>query len=411
MLKVLSRRAVLHGAIGSVALASCKGSCQRTLGGGSKGDTIKVGVVLTLSGPQGGIGKELQQGVKLALGAAGMQAAGKKFVLIERDDKNEPSIAVAAVKELIEKENVDLIIGPSHSHIMLAIRNIIHESKTILINPSAGATQIAGAQCSPYIFVTGRMNPLYAEAMGRYLSKSGKKSVAVLAANYAGGVDMVQGFKDSFVSEAGGKIVGELLPPLNTTDFSPFLTQLKSLNAEAVFAFFTGDLAVNFIKAYDATGLKGKLPLYVTGYTVEQDVLPQQGDSALGILSVSVYAPMLDNSANKKFAPSYKEKYDAYPSEYSVLAYDAGQLLVAAVNEIGGKVGDTAAFANALSVAKIDSPRGPFKLGPNHTPVQDAYLREVVRAPDGKLLNKVIATAWPNYYYPGEGCTLPGVKR
>jgi branched-chain amino acid transport system substrate-binding protein len=255
------------------------------------------------------------------------------------------------------------------------------------------------------------MNPLYAEALGRYLTKAGVKNVAVLAANFAAGIDMIKGFKDAFEGEGGGKVVGEVLPPLDTLDFTPFLDRLKSFKADAVFAFVAGELAIHFIKAYAEQGLRGKLPLYVTGYTVDQDVLEQEGESALGVLSVSVYSPMLDNAANKRFAPSYKERFGTYPSEYSVLAYDAGQLLTRAVDSLSGKVDDTAAFADALATVKVDSPRGPFKLGPNHTPVQDAYLREVSRAADGKFINKMLAVAWPGYYYPGEGCTLPGVKK
>jgi branched-chain amino acid transport system substrate-binding protein len=408
MSKALTRRATLQAAaVALLGTNACKDGCKR------KAEGIKVGVILTLSGPQGGIGKELQQGLKLALETVGGRAGGRAIQLVERDDKNDPQAAVEAAKDLIEKEKVDLIIGPSHTHVMLQLRNIIHESKTILLNPNAGASLIAGNLCSPYIFTTGRMNPLYAETLGRYMAKKDIKTVALLASNFAAGVEMVQGFKDSFVGEGGGKIVegGELLPPLNTTDFGPYLAQLKGLKADAVFAFFAGEMSIPFIKQYAESGLKARLPLYVTGYTVEQDVLNQQGDSALGILSVSVYSPMLDNDANKKYAPAYKEKYGTYPSEYSVLAYDAGQLLAVAVDAVGGKVDDKVALMSALSSAKIDSPRGPFKLGPNHTPVQNAYLREVKKAPDGKLVNTMVAIAWPNYYFPGDGCTLPGATK
>lgn len=419
----LSRRGLLQGAGAGLLVANCKDSCQPSGAGGGtasdaataaplpKRDTIRVGQIMTLSGPQGSIGKDIDQGVNLALEQVGMRAGGKTIEVLKRDDKNDPQLGGELAKELVEKEKVDLVIGPSHSHVMLALRNVLHDGKTILLNPNAGASSLAGALCSSYIFTTGRMNPLYAEALGRYLAKKGVKSVAVLAANFSAGLDMLQGFRETFVNEGDGKVVAELLPPLTTTDFSSYLNQLKSVKAEAAFAFFGGELAVHFIKQYAQAGLKAKLPLYVAGYTVEQDVLPAQGDAALGIISVGVYSPMLDNDANKKFAPAYKAKYSAYPSEYSVLGFDTAQLLLSALNSIGGDVNDKVALLNALNTAKIDSPRGPFKFGPNHTPVQDAYLREVVKAPDGMLVNKVIATAWPNYYFPGEGCMLPGVKR
>jgi branched-chain amino acid transport system substrate-binding protein len=412
MSTLLTRRGLLQGTCASALLLNCKGGCDKN--GDSPATTansVKVGFLATLSGPQGGIGRELQQGFAICLDGVGRTAGGKKIEVVERDDKNDPELAKRLVKELIDKEKVDLIVGPSHSHVMLAIRDIVHENRMILINPNAGAAALAGPLCSPYIFTTGRMNPLYAEALGRYLSKAGIKNVAVLAANFAAGLDMVKGFKDAFEGEGGGKVVGTVLPPLETTDFSPHLEKVKALKADALFAFVAGDIAGHFIKAYSAEGLKGKLPLYVTGYTVEQDVLEQEGASALGVLSVSVYSPMLDNAANKKFAPTYKMKYGNYPSEYAVLAYDAGQLLVAAVNDVKGNVKDQVVFLNAISTASIDSPRGSFKLGPNHTPVQDAYLREVAQAPDGKLFNKMIGVAWSGYYYPGEQCSLPGIKR
>jgi branched-chain amino acid transport system substrate-binding protein len=278
------------------------------------------------------------------------------------------------------------------------------------VNANAGATQLAGAQCSPYIFTVGRVNALYPEAMGRYLAKKGVKTVAVIAANYAAGIDIVQGFRESFVNEGGGKVVAELLPPLTTLDFAPFLTQLADTKAEAAFAFFSADQASNFVKQYDQAGLKAKLPLYTTGFTVEQDVLPAEGDSALGIFSTSIYAPFLDNDANKKFAPAYKTKYGVLPPEWALVSYDAGQLIVAALNAVGGNTENKDALLNTLMSTRIDSPRGPFKMGPNHTPVQDAYLREVVNL-DGVLTNRIVATAWAGYYFPGEGCTLPGVKR
>jgi branched-chain amino acid transport system substrate-binding protein len=362
-----------------------------------------------MSGPQAVQGRELERGLMLALDFAGMQAGGRKIEIVKQDDKNDAQVGVDIVKAFIDKDKVDLIVGPTHSHVALAIRSLVHDAKTILVNANAGAVQLAGALCSPYIVTVGRLNALYPEAMGRYLAKKGVKSVAVTAANYAAGVDIVQGFRESFVNEGGGKVVAEVMAPLVTMDFAPYLTQLADAKAEAAFAFYSAEQAINFIKQYDQIGLKAKLPLYTTGFTVEQDVLPAEGDSALGIFSTSVYSPFLDNEANKKFAPAYKNRHGAFPPEWALCSYDAGQLIVAALNAVSGNTDNKEALIGALMTTKIDSPRGAFKLGPNHTPVQDAYLREVVKV-DNVLTNKIIATAWAGYYYPGDGCTLPGVK-
>lgn len=417
----LARRSAFVGILALLAVAGCNGcktdkpnpdpSDAAAAGQTATAGPVKIGLVMTLSGPQGKIGKELEQGFMLALSNAGMQAGGRKLQVISNDDKNDPAEGAALAKQLIETEKVDLLVGPSHSNVVMSIRDVVHERKKLLLNPNAGAAPLAASKCSEYIFNTGRMNPLYAESMGRYLAKKGIKSVAVMAADYQAGADIVKGFRDAFVNEGNGKVVAEILTPMTTTDFGPHLKRIADAKPDAAFAFYTGELAVTFIKDYDKAGLKTKLPLYVTGYTVEQDVLPLQGDAALGVQSISVYGPFLDNPANKSFAPVYRTKYGAYPSEYSVLAYDAGQVLVSAINATKGKT-DNEALLPAVMAAKVDSPRGPFKFGPNHTAIQDAYLREVVKQ-DGQLVNKVIATAWPSYYYPGEGepCGLPGVKR
>ena len=382
--------------------------CKRS-GGSGGSSALKIGVFGTMSGPQGVQGRELERGLMLALEGAGMEAGGRKIEIIKQDDKNDAHIGVDIVKRFIDVDKVDLIVGPTHSHVALAVRSIVHDAKVIMVNANAGAVQLAGALCSPYVITVGRVNALYPEAMGRYLARKGIKSVVVTAANYAAGLDIVQGFKEAFVNEGGGKVVGELLPPLETMDFAPFLTDMAAAKADAAFAFFSADQAINFIKQYDQVGLKAKLPLYTTGFTVEQDVLPAEGDSALGVFSTSIYAPFLDNEANKKFAPAYREKYGALPPEWALVSYDAGQLILAALNAVSGNTENKDALINSLMTTKIDSPRGPFKMGPNHTPVQDAYLREVVKS-DGTLTNKIIATAWAGYYFPGEGCTLPGVK-
>src|SRR5688572_2214089 len=162
----LSRRGILLGLCASSATFAlgCK-DCKD--GGGTTtadaatttsaaSDTIKVGVVMTLSGPQAGIGKELEQGLMFALENAQMQGGGTKIAIIKKDDRNDPQAGADAAKELIEKEKVNLIIGPSHSHVVLAMRSVMHDNKAILLNPNAGAAALAGPLCSPYIFSPGR---------------------------------------------------------------------------------------------------------------------------------------------------------------------------------------------------------------------------------------------------------------
>ena len=176
------------------------------------------------------------------------------------------------------------------------------------------------------------------------------------------------------------------------------LTEIASIKPDAVVAFFAGGGAAKFLKDYQAAGLKGKIPLYGSGFLTD-GVLDAVGDAGEGVETTLHYADGLDTKKDKAFRLAYAKTYKLQPDVYAVQGYDAGQLLAAGLDAVKGNIGNKAAMIKAMEAAKIDSPRGPWTLSKAHNPVQDMYLRKVV----GKE-NKVQGVAWKALADPARGC-------
>jgi len=208
--------------------------------------------------------------------------------------------------------------------------------------------------------------------------------------DYAFGWEIVGGFQRSF-EEAGGQIVQKIWSPLPTTDFAPFLTQIKR-DTDGVFALYAGRPALQFVKQYQDAGLKGRLPLVGGGTLTDEAVLPAMGDEAVGIISPLHYSAALDTPANKKFVAAFQQKTGRLASHGAELSYTNARWIAEAVRAVGGKVEDREALLAALRKVEIkNAPRGPVSVDSHNNPVQNIYVRKVERV-GGKLQNTVIHT-------------------
>jgi branched-chain amino acid transport system substrate-binding protein len=215
--------------------------------------------------------------------------------------------------------------------------------------------------------------------MGQYLQDKGLKRVYLLAPNYLAGKETLNGFKRRY----RGEIVGEVYTSLNQLDFAAEIAQVRQAKPEAVYVFYPGGFAINFVKQYGQSGLSKEIPLYSAG-TIDDTTLDAIGSVAVGTVQASTYHRDLDNPANKKFRDAFVKKYGYEPSFYSGYSYDAAQLLDAAVKGLGGKFSDKAALVSAIEKANFDSIRGRFKFNHNHFPIQDFVRLEVIEK-DGKV--------------------------
>lgn len=394
---LISRRGILGmvGAAGAaVALSACGSSLGGGSGGGQSGKGVKVGLLIPQAGVYAPVGVDMRRGWDLWLKQHGGTLGGMPVTTVVADEGESPQTGVPAAQRLIQSDNVDVLVGIVSSSTALGVRDLVTESKKVLMVANAGAGDITAKAASPYIWRTSFTNAQVAVAMGEYLAtESPQDSVFLIASDYAAGDEAMAGFREAFEA-GGGTIAGVAKPPFGETqDYQPFLAKIKSSGATATFCFFAGSEAVTFVQQYRQFGLATSVPLYGSGFLTEGGVLDAQGDAALGVRTSLHYASELDNPANQAFRESYEKAYDAVPTVYAVQTWDAANVLDRALRTSGSAEGDALSEALGKLGAIDDSPRGPWVFE-DQTPKQKFYLREVVEQ-DGTLVNSVIAETGP----------------
>ena len=373
----------------------------------AQGGPIKIGLVLPYTGVYAVLGESITQAMELVFARENWMVAGRKIEMIKEDDEMKPPVGVRKTEKLIDSDKVDILTGPVHSGILMGMRDKVHTSKTILIVSNAGADAISRDRCSKWIFRTSFSNWQPCQPMGAWVAKNVSKEVFLTAPNYQAGKDMMNAFKETF-APAGGKVVAEDYPKLGETDYAPYLTKIKQSGARAVFAFYSGTDAVNFVKQYDQFGLKGSIKLTGAGFLTEPDVLPAQSNSALGVITGHFYTPVLDNAVNKKFVTDFRAKFaNKMPDGFACQGYDTAEVIVRALKAVNGNTQDKDKLVDAIAKVEFDSPRGRFRFDPKtHNVIQPyIYVREVREVFGG--LNNVPIDKVADVRDPGTGCTLP----
>jgi branched-chain amino acid transport system substrate-binding protein len=245
--------------------------------------------------------------------------------------------------------------------------------------------------------------------MGQYLREKGVKKLYLLAPNYPAGKDMLTGVKRYFNKDGyKGKVVAEVYTTMGQLDYSAEIAEIRAAKPDAVLFFYPGGMGINFVKQYAQAGLKDQIPLYAGAATVDQTILPAVGDAALGMYTGALWSEYLDNAANKKFVADFEADNNRIPSPYAALAYDTGRIMQAALDSIGGKVEDKAAFRKALENVKFDSVRGSFRFNKNHFPIQNYYLVQIEKDAKGRLVAALRQTIMTDLAdaYAGQ-CKMP----
>jgi branched-chain amino acid transport system substrate-binding protein len=355
-------------------------------------DKIKVGVIVTLSGPAAVLGQQARDGFALGIKDLGGKMAGRDVEVVVVDDELKPDGAVAKVNGLLERDKVDFVVGPIFSNILQAIHKPVTDSKTFLISPNAGPSSYAGKLCSPFFYVTSYQNDQVHEILGKVAQDRGYKRVYILEPNYQAGKDSAAGFKLDYK----GEIVEESYIPLGTLDFQVELSKIASQKPDAVFTFMPGGMGVSLVKQYSQAGLADKIPV-LSAFTVDESTLPAQQDAAIGMFGGSDWAPDLNTPQNKKFVAAYEAAYHSVPATYAMQGYDAAMLIDSAVKAVKGDLTNKGAVAAALKKADFTSLRGGFKFNTNGYPIQDFYLTKVAKRADGKFQTEIVQKVFENY--------------
>lgn len=345
-------------------------------------DPVRIGVLLTLSGPPAVLGEHARDGILLAEKALEGKIGGRDAQIIVVDDEGKPDIAAQKARELVESQGVDFVIGPIFSNVMTAIAAPVTSAGGILVSPNAGPSSFAGAGCNPDIFVVSYQNDQMPQVLAEHMNREGIETAYLLAPNYQAGQDSLNGFKSVF----DGQVLGELYVPLGQLDFSGELAQIAAAGPQAVYTFMPGGMGVNLVRQWSQAGLSG-IPM-MSAFTVDETTLPAEQDAALGMLTGSNWAPDLDTPGNAEFVTAFKADYGRVPSLYAVGGYDAMMLIDSAVAAAGTE--DREALRAALKAADFQSLRGNFSFSSNNFPVQDFYLTQAIKDDEGFYRTSVV---------------------
>ncbi|MDQ3811068.1 MAG: ABC transporter substrate-binding protein, partial [Chloroflexota bacterium] len=355
------------------------------------GRTLKLGVLLPYSKVYAALGESITNGMQLYFDSIGGASGGRRIEMIKEDEENDPPTASRKYRKLVEQDQVDLTTGIVSTAVLYAVRDYAHENKILLVCSNAGGDALAGKQKSPYIFRTSFANSQPSLPMGQYVYDKIAKRVVTCAADYGAGRESMGAFKDGF-TRAGGTLLAEVWPPFPNTDYAPFLEQVRQARPEAVYSFFAGSDAVNFVKQFDEFGLKKDIKLTGSGFMLEEDVFPAQAQAALGGITGLHYATTLDNPENARFKDEYTRNFGKPADVYAVQGWDTARFIDEALKKVQGNTTDKDALVKAMEAIAFESPRGPWKMdAETHNPIFNVYAREV-RLDAGKPTNFVVET-------------------
>lgn len=355
--------------------------------GAAQAQDLKVGMILPLSGPFASTGQQMVNGAKLYLKEHGDTVAGRRIVLIEKDDTGvSPSISKRQAQTLLIQDKVEVLAGFGLTPGAFSVAPLATEAKVPMVVLNAATSSIT--EKSPNIVRVSMTLPQDTAPMAQWAYKNGIRSVYTLVSDYGPGHDAEQQFQKTFTS-LGGKIVGEVRTPVNTPDYAPFLQRVKDAKPDAVFFFVpNGEQGVALAKGYKERGLdQAGIKALATGDVTDEDVLDAMGDAAIGMITSFHYSAAHDSPENKAFVAAYHKAFPKdRPNFVAAAGYDGMHLIYQALEKTKGDAGADA-FMAAVKGMKWTSPRGPVEIDPETRDIiQNVYIRKVEKV-DGVLQN------------------------
>lgn len=384
----LSRRQFLKlagGTAATIAMPAVLSSCS-----GGAGDVLKIGVLLPYIDIYAVLGESITEAMRMYFESLGNEIAGRQIEIITEDTEINPDVSQQKVRKLVEQDEVAFVTGIVSSGVLIALRDYFHENQKLLICSNAGANELSRNMKTPYVWRTSFTNWMAPYTMGTWAANNVGKRAAISVPDYAAGENNITGFTHSF-EEAGGEVVLVQRTPFpNMGDAAPFMAELANSGAEMVYSFYSGSAAVTFVQAYSDFGLSGQLPLLVAGFMVEEDVLPAQGEAALGMRSTLHWSYVLDNAQNNQFKEDFRAFSGRDADVFAMQGYDTARVIEEMLNRVEGDTSNTQAMIDALDGISFDSPRGSFRIDPvSQAPEHNMYVREVQEF-EGTLRNVVL---------------------
>jgi branched-chain amino acid transport system substrate-binding protein len=363
-------------------------ACANDEGGTGPGAPVKIGLLASLSGTYQAVGKDIRDGFQLYLSTHDGKLGGREVDLVVADEGNGAATAVPAATKLLKQDRVVALTGVVGGGSVAAVYPLLNETKV----PFVGSNGRPELKDVSRVWHTSYLSDEPGEAIAQHVRDDVKGSVYAIGPDYQGGWDELRGFTEAF-AKAGGKLANPdgkatFTPFPATTNFTPYFARIKASGATAVYTFYAGSAAVDFVKQYAQSEVKD-LPLYAAGFLTEGGVLNAQGEAARDIYSVLNYSPDLDNAENRAFVAAWKAEHDGSPTTYAMASYDAAAVLDRAIAAAGDEATPERVNAAIGQLGQIASPRGTWQFSSTtHAPVQKWYLRQVRQ--DGRALSNTV---------------------
>ncbi len=372
----LGKLAGLAAAAGLPAVASRPALAQ--------GEPIRIGLILSMSGPFASTGRQIEAGVKLWMAQNGDTVAGRKVEVILKDDTGTADVTRRIAQELVVNDKVTALAGFCLTPLGLAAAPVATQSKTPMIVMVAATSSVIDA--SPYMVRVSMTVPQLTLGVAQWAPKNGIRKVMTLVSDYGPGIDSEKSFVE-FYTKAGGQVLESLRVPMRSPDFAPFLQKVRDARPEGLFVFVPAGVGAAVMKQFAERGLdKAGIRLIGTGDITEDDILPGMGDVALGVVTSHHYSAAHDSTANKRFVEAFrKANNNMRPNFMAVAGYDGMRAIYQALATTKGAGGD--AMVDAMRGMEFESPRGPIRIDPQtRDVVQNIYVRKVERV-GGELYN------------------------
>jgi branched-chain amino acid transport system substrate-binding protein len=353
---------------------------------------IRLGLMTVKTGPLASGGIDMERALTQYLKERNNTLAGRKVELLVGDGGGVPAQTRTKIQELVERDRIQVMIGPLDTASALAADDYIRQAQLLTLSVAA-AEDMTQRKPNPWFTRGTSTSSQSAMPLADYAAKTlGYKRMAVIADDIAYGHEMCAGFMRVF-EDAGGKVVQRMFPPLTVPDYGTYLAQLKP-NIDAIFLGFAGSNGFRYLRQFNEYGLMGKVKPIGGMTALDEAVLRNMGDEALGIVTSCWYSAEISNPINQKFADAFRKDWKYDPGFYAAATYTEAAVLEATLNQIKGNVEDKAAFMKAVRSIKVDTCRGPVSFDQYGNVVGNVYIRRVARK-QGRLVNEVIHT-YPN---------------
>jgi branched-chain amino acid transport system substrate-binding protein len=372
----------------SISLTATRVSAQSTP---SAGGTIKIGVPTPTTGSLASNGADVNTGIELFFKSIGSQAGGKTIELLFVDSAGEPQQALDQSRKLIGEDQVDFLVGIVNSSAAIPVAQLANDEQVPLIVAVAGGTPvITGPERSPYVFRTGITTSQQEPVLGWYTATTlEKKRATVFAWDFAAGDARAAAFTEAFTA-AGGEVVSEQRPPVGTTDFGPFISQVNPGDIDVIYAYFAGPGAVSFVQQLRQFGFTPDVQVVGPGFLTEGEVLAAQGEDAEGIITATHYTPQIDNPENAAFLELYEKEHGSAPGTYVEAGWLAAQVAAHAIDAVGGDLSDTEAFLQAIAATELNSPSGPISFDDHGQVVRNLYMTRAEKGEGDEMTLAVV---------------------